>query len=62
MTCGGAHFWDKFVSLFQLRSIWSPSYSDPHQMEEDIGDLLALKSFNGGDKLTHKTMSYLNDR
>jgi len=54
----------------QLLSIWGPvekgegggSTIREKDRDSDIEDLILLTKFNGGNKLTHKTVSYLDDR
>ena len=53
----------------QLLSIWGPvnkgeegSEIREKDRDSDIDDLLLLTKFNGGNKIAHKTVSYLGDR
>ena len=46
----------------QLMSIWSPEYKDKAQMDRDIEDIMRLNDLNGGDRIIHKTITYLLDR
>jgi len=52
----------RFFSGRQFASIWSPTYTDTERMRQDISDMEALISFNGGRRLGHRTISYLHDR
>lgn len=53
------------LSRQQLLSIWGP-LEDPaiqeKERDEDIENLILLARFNGGNKLAHKTITYLDDR
>ncbi len=53
------------LSRQQLLSIWGP-LEDPATQEKDrdsdIENLILLARFNGGNKIAHKTITYLNDR
>lgn len=44
-------------------SIWGPVVGESvAERDADIDALIALNRFNGGNKITHKTISYLDDR
>eukprot|EP00094_Tigriopus_californicus_P009781 TCALIF_09430-PA protein Name:"Similar to MEST Mesoderm-specific transcript homolog protein (Bos taurus)" AED:0.39 eAED:0.39 QI:238/1/0.66/1/1/1/3/0/269 len=51
-----------YISSQQLESLWSPNYHLKEELTRDIEDIQALMSLNGGDKIVHKTISYLHDR
>lgn len=51
-----------FISYKQLETLWSPKYHLKDELTRDIEDIQALMSLNGGDKIIHKTISYLHDR
>ena len=47
----------------QLKTLWGPDYPGAETtMTTDIEDIMALNSYNGGDKIFHKSISYLKDR
>ena len=51
------------ISRQQLMSIWGPVVGESvAERDVDIDALIALNRFNGGNKITHKTISYLDDR
>ena len=51
------------LSRQQLMSVWGPVDGESvAERDADIDALIALNRFNGGNRITHKTISYLDDR
>jgi hypothetical protein len=45
------------ISRAQLKSIWSPTYTDHAKMDHDIQMMVALLKLNGGNLITHRHVS-----